>query len=124
MVFVICITVPGLRADEEGAQKILKEGLVGAAVGGIAASASGGKAGKGALIGAGTHIAGQAILGALSGSGSSTTSKKGVSHTHPTEEITLEDAYQRGYQEGYQKGFQDGFQQGYQQGLKQPTFRE
>ena len=47
-------------------QKILKRGLGGAAVGGIAAEASGGKAGKGALIGAGVNLLGGWLSDALS----------------------------------------------------------
>ena len=45
--------------------KILKQGLLGAGVGAISASASGGKAGKGALIGAGTNVIGGALLDTL-----------------------------------------------------------
>ncbi len=48
--------------QESGTQKILKQGLLGAGVGAISASASGGKAGKGALIGAGTSVIGSALL--------------------------------------------------------------
>jgi hypothetical protein len=39
------------------AQKMMREGLSGAVVGGVASAASGGKLGKGALIGAGTGVA-------------------------------------------------------------------
>ncbi len=46
-------------------QKIIKQGLLGAGVGAISASASGGKAGKGALIGAGTNVIGGALLDTL-----------------------------------------------------------
>ena len=49
--------------------KILKQGLLGAGTGAIAAGASGGSAGKGALIGAGTNIIGGALLDSLTGSG-------------------------------------------------------
>ncbi len=48
-------------------QKIIKQGLLGAGVGAISASASGGKAGKGALIGAGTNVIGGALLDTLMG---------------------------------------------------------
>ena len=48
-------------------QKIIKQGLLGAGVGACSASASGGKAGKGALIGAGTNIIGGALLDSLLG---------------------------------------------------------
>ncbi len=53
--------------QEDQTKKILKQGLLGAGTGAIAASASGGKAGKGALIGAGTNIIGSALLDAISG---------------------------------------------------------
>ncbi|PIU40413.1 MAG: hypothetical protein COT00_01840, partial [Candidatus Omnitrophica bacterium CG07_land_8_20_14_0_80_50_8] len=46
---------------------ILREGLLGAGTGAIAASASGGNAGKGALIGAGTNVIGGALLDMLTG---------------------------------------------------------
>ena len=52
-------------AQEDPNKRILKQGLLGAGVGAISASASGGKAGKGALIGAGTNILGSALLDTL-----------------------------------------------------------
>ena len=55
--------------QEDPTKKILKQGLLGAGVGAISASASGGKAGKGALIGAGTNVIGGALLDTLMGSG-------------------------------------------------------
>lgn len=54
-------------SDEEQTRNILKQGLLGAGVGAISAEASGGKAGKGALIGAGTSILGSALLDSLTG---------------------------------------------------------
>ena len=117
MALMVGAYVPVCAADEQGAQKLLKEGLLGAAVGGIAASASDGDAGKGALIGAGTNIAGQAIMGALSGPSSQQT-------TAPAPQTTVSGTYSSGYQDGYSKGYQEGFQEGYKQGLQQPTFRE
>lgn len=54
-------------AAEDPNKKILKQGLLGAGVGAISASASGGKAGKGALIGAGTNVIGGALLDSLMG---------------------------------------------------------
>ena len=53
--------------EEDPNQKILKQGLLGAGVGAISAGASGGKAGKGALIGAGTNVIGGALLDSLTG---------------------------------------------------------
>ena len=48
--------------QEDPTKKILKQGLLGAGVGAISSSASGGDAGKGALIGAGTNVIGGALL--------------------------------------------------------------
>lgn len=52
--------------QESGTAKVLKQGLLGAGTGAIAAGASGGDAGKGALIGAGTGVIGGALLDAIS----------------------------------------------------------
>ena len=54
--------------QEDPNKKIIKQGLLGAGVGAISASASGGNAGKGALIGAGTNVIGGALLDSLTGS--------------------------------------------------------
>ena len=54
-----------VSSQDEYNKKIIKQGLLGAATGAIAAEASGGKAGKGALIGAGTNIIGGALLDVL-----------------------------------------------------------
>ena len=51
--------------DDDSGRQILKQGLLGAGTGAIAAGASGGKAGQGALIGAGTGIIGSVLLDAL-----------------------------------------------------------
>ena len=45
--------------------EILREGLLGAGVGAISAGTSGGKAGLGALIGAGTAVLGNVLLGII-----------------------------------------------------------
>ncbi len=52
-------------AQDEYTKKVVKQGLLGAATGAIAAEASGGKAGKGALIGAGTNVIGGALFDML-----------------------------------------------------------
>lgn len=51
--------------QESGTQKALKQGLLGAGTGAIASGASGGNAGQGALIGAGTGIIGGILLDSL-----------------------------------------------------------
>jgi outer membrane lipoprotein SlyB len=52
-------------AQSEQNKKLLKNAVLGAATGAIAAEASGGKAGKGALIGAGTNVIGGALFDML-----------------------------------------------------------
>jgi hypothetical protein len=52
--------------QQSNTSNILKQGLLGAGTGAIAAGASGGKAGQGALIGAGTGIIGSALLDSIS----------------------------------------------------------
>lgn len=54
-----------LYAQSDETKNILKQGLLGAGTGAIAAGASGGKAGQGALIGAGTSVIGGALLDAI-----------------------------------------------------------
>lgn len=51
--------------NEDPNKKIIKQGVLGAGTGAIAAGASGGQAGKGALIGAGTNVIGGAVLDVL-----------------------------------------------------------
>src|SRR3990167_7193026 len=53
--------------DDDTSRNVLKQGLLGAGTGAIAAGASGGKAGQGALIGAGTAVIGSALLDSLTG---------------------------------------------------------
>lgn len=50
---------------EDSNRRILRNGALGAGVGAISAYASGGKAGQGALVGAGTNVLGDALLGIL-----------------------------------------------------------
>ncbi|MFA5256230.1 MAG: glycine zipper family protein, partial [Candidatus Omnitrophota bacterium] len=62
-----------------GTKNVLKQGLLGAGTGAIASGASGGNAGTGALIGAGTGVIGGALLDAIttpSSSGSSGSSSR------------------------------------------------
>jgi len=51
--------------DDDATRNILKQGLLGAGTGAIAAGTSGGNAGTGALIGAGTGVIGGALLDAM-----------------------------------------------------------
>ena len=63
---IIAIFFAGLTGNvycqDDSTKNVLKQGLLGAGTGAIAAGASGGKAGQGALIGAGTGIIGSALL--------------------------------------------------------------
>ena len=52
-------------SQEDPNKEILKDAVVGAGVGAVASSASGGSAGKGALIGAGTNVIGNALIDTL-----------------------------------------------------------
>ena len=68
MILSLMIAVSNFAfGDEEQTRDILKQGLLGAGVGAISAGASGGKAGQGALIGAGTSVIGSALLDAITG---------------------------------------------------------
>ena len=63
-------TIPNVNGQDyytqdEQNKKVLKQGLMGAGVGAIAAGTSGGSAGKGALIGAGTNVIGSALVDTL-----------------------------------------------------------
>ena len=64
LIVMIAISAVYCQDDDSGRQ-ILKQGLLGAGTGAIAAGASGGKAGQGALIGAGTGIIGSVLLDAM-----------------------------------------------------------
>lgn len=106
------VVAPALAADDT-ANKVLKQGILGAGTGAVAAGASGGKAGKGALIGAGTGILGNILLDTLSGG----------SQTQPTPQQQQQttrtvDLYQEAYQEGYADGFKDGYKEGLNAAVK------
>ena len=65
-------------SDEEGTKNVLKQGLLGAGTGAIASGVSGGNAGTGALVGAGTGVIGGALLDAITAppAGSSRSSRR------------------------------------------------
>lgn len=66
-ILAIAISRSGLlyAQDDDSTRQILKQGLLGAGTGAIAAGTSGGNAGQGALIGAGTGVIGSALLDAI-----------------------------------------------------------
>ncbi len=77
VVIMLTMMVVGYAySDEESTKNILKQGILGAGVGAISAGASGGKAGQGALIGAGTSVIGSALLDAITGPSSGSSSSR------------------------------------------------
>lgn len=68
LVLMVTLSASSIYAqDDDSTRQILKQGLLGAGTGAIAAGTSGGKAGQGALIGAGTAVIGSALLDSLTG---------------------------------------------------------
>ncbi len=61
---------------DDGTKNVLKQGLLGAGTGAIASGASGGNAGTGALIGAGTGVIGGALLDAITAPSASSSSSR------------------------------------------------
>lgn len=99
LALTLMIGVPIVRALS--AEDILESGILGGGTGAIAAGASGGKAGKGALIGMGTGIAGSALLNALKGD---------KPHHEKQEAMDIhKEGYSDGFADGYKKGYTDGW---------------
>ncbi len=92
--------------QENASNKILKQGLLGAGVGAISASASGGKAGKGALIGAGTNVIGGALLDTVfSGGGQQQQQAQPVYYQQQPQYVQQQQYPQQQYsQSGYSSG--------------------
>ena len=108
-------TVPAMCASNSD---ILKDGLLGAATGAISAEASGGKAGKGALIGAGVNVVGGALLDSITAPKAGTVQESQVIPSQQqVQGMPSSDAFQNGYQQGYEQGIQSGYQQGYNAGF-------
>lgn len=74
-----------IAQDDDGTKKVLKNGLLGAGTGAIAAGTSGGNAGTGALIGAGTGAIGGALLDAIT-TPSSSSSTRPRRHSAPPQD--------------------------------------
>ena len=113
LAFTLGLIAPVCFADE-ASNKVLKEGLLGAATGAVAAGASGGKAGKGALIGAGVNVVGGALLDTVT---SPSSPQPQQVQTVPVQTVTVPVQQPDSYQAGYQKGFQDGYEKGYSAGM-------
>ncbi len=101
--------------DESGG--ILKQGLFGAGVGAVAAGASGGDAGKGALLGAGTNVVGNLLFGSITGSSQKQQQapaqrtqyykQQPAQYERPPQRSYSQEEYRRGYEEGYRTGYRD-----------------
>ena len=121
VLFLVAMAIPVriVRADDEShsAGNLLLDAALGAGEGAIVGKASGGKAGKGALIGAGTGLAREAIVkpllrGGMQGSGQGQASPGTVTRSRVVEEVPTDP-----YTQGYQEGFKEGYNQGYKAGL-------
>lgn len=88
---LVFISSVAYAQDDEGTKKVLKNGLLGAGTGAIAAGASGGNAGQGALIGAGTGAIGGALLDAVTTPSSSGSRPRRRSAPPPDDDYYAED---------------------------------
>jgi len=134
---VSCVSFSAARvlAEEESkAGGILKDGIMGAGIGAVAAGASGGQAGKGALIGAGTSIVGNMLFDSMTAPKKTPAPAPApqpqyqpapqpqyyyaapapmpapapVVYTQEAPSSPVKKAYDTGYQDGYRIGYRDG----------------
>jgi len=75
-VFVFFAADFSAAQNDDSTRNVLKQGLLGAGTGAIAAGTTGGKAGQGALIGAGTNVIGSALLDAITAPPSSSGTRR------------------------------------------------
>ena len=105
-------------AESKDAGSLLLDAALGAGEGAIVGKASGGKAGKGALIGAGTGLAREAIIKPMLQGGMQPSVKTTVPPP-PSQEVYEQrgvDPYQMGFEEGFKKGYEQGFRSGLEAG--------
>jgi hypothetical protein len=114
LVFVLGLVAPVMAAQDS--RGILKEGLLGAATGAVAAGASGGKAGKGALIGAGVNVVGGALLDTVTEPSQPQQVQAVPVQTVPVQQVAVQSTAATSYQQGYNDGFQAGYEKGYAAG--------
>jgi hypothetical protein len=128
LAILIPFGVGQLWANDDNNQSMLSQGLLGAGVGAIAASSSGGKAGKGALVGAGTNILGSMLLGKLGNNQRSssryrqasydqsrqTASFEGTPRYTQSRQIPYPERTSRYDQVNYDKGYREGYREGYE----------
>jgi len=105
-----------VQAEEKAAGDFLIDALLGAGEGAIIGEASDGKAGKAALIGAGTALGREAVVkpllkGGLQG-GQATAPR--TSTVTPTRVEQPTDPYTQGYRDGWEEGYSAGYKSGLQ----------
>ena len=115
ILLVAAMAIPAWAGDQKGAGDLLLDAALGAGEGAIVGKASGGKAGKGALIGAGTGLAREAIVkpllqGGIHGTGSPQAGT--MSRSRVVEEEVPTDPYTQGYQDGFKEGYNQGYKAG------------
>ncbi len=116
--FVVMSVLPVFaQNNDDTSRNILKEGILGAATGAVAAGASGGKAGKGALIGAGTNVIGGALLDTMTGPSQKQVPQQAPVYVTPAPQPVYVTPVPQPVSTDYQRGYQDGFRAGYQEGL-------
>ena len=111
----VAMAIPAWAADQKSAGDLLLDAALGAGEGAIVGKASGGKAGKGALIGAGTGLAREAIVkpmlqGGMRGGG--LPQAETPTRTRVVEEEIPTDPYTKGYQDGFKEGYNQGYKAG------------
>ena len=114
--FIALLAIP-VKAEERSAGDFLLDAALGAGEGAIVGKASGGKAGKGALIGAGTGLAREAIIKPMIHGGASGMSRGEATTTTRSRVVEEEEMAVDPYTKGYQDGFKEGYNQGYKAGL-------
>ncbi len=103
-VFLVMILVCGLTSlsctENQGANKVMKEGVIGAGAGAVGGAIGGGGNAiwQGALAGAGVSIIGNAIFDAMSG--------EKVDDTEHVKKLDSQGAYKEGYSDGYKQGYE------------------
>ena len=99
-VFCVCMT-GNVYCQDDSTRNVLKQGLLGAGTGAIAAGASGGKAGQGALIGAGTGVIGSVLLDAITAPPAPKQSSSGYPRYAPPPQQYQQQQYQGQYDDPY-----------------------
>jgi len=126
VVLMILATHQLFAAD---ARSVLKDGVVGAAAGGIGASVGKGDATKGALVGAGVGIAGNVLFDVLAGpkqpavTNVQPSNTREVVYVEKEPEVRYVERESRGRKRGHKKrmdkAYDDGYTKGFKDGLKE-----